>query len=121
MYYYLLLESFSHQCLLVVFRSSLRDSKFPQVSRTLVSILASHNNAVVWMVSTRPLISKFSSPFNNHSVTVPRAPIIIAKIVTFMCHSFFQFPCKVKVFVLLFIFFQFYPVLKKTILQVFFL
>ena len=43
---------------------SLGDSKTPQVSRTLLSILADLNNAVVWMVSTRPLISKFSCPCN---------------------------------------------------------
>ena len=48
-------ESFSHQ--------SLRDSKFSQVSRTLLSIMADLNNAVVWMVSTCPLISKSSCPF----------------------------------------------------------
>ena len=47
---------FSHQ------RWSLIDIKFPQVSRTLLSILANLNNAIVWMVSTHPLISKFSSP-----------------------------------------------------------
>ena len=36
-------------------------SKYPQVSRTLLSILADLKNAVVWMVSTCPLISKSSS------------------------------------------------------------
>ena len=30
-----------------------------------LSILAVVNNEVTWMVSTRPLISKFFSPFNN--------------------------------------------------------
>ena len=30
------------------------DSKSPQVSKTLLSTLADLNNAVVWMVSTRP-------------------------------------------------------------------
>ena len=40
------------------------------------------------MVSTRPLISKSSSPFNNSSVTVPRAPIKIGINITFMFHSF---------------------------------
>ena len=38
------------------------DSKSPRVSRTL---LAAYNNAVVWMVSTRPPTSKSTSPFNN--------------------------------------------------------
>ena len=44
----------------------LRDSKFPQVSRTLLSILADLNNAVVFMVSTRLLISKSSNPNYCH-------------------------------------------------------
>ena len=53
-------QSFSHQHYPMVFHWSLSDSKSPQVSRTLLSILAVLNNAVVWMVSTRPLISKSS-------------------------------------------------------------
>ena len=36
-------------------------SKSPQISRTLLSILVGLNNVVVWMVSTRPFISKSSS------------------------------------------------------------
>ena len=43
------------------------------------------NNAVIWIVSTRPFISKSSSPL----VTVPRAPITMGITVTFMFHSFF--------------------------------
>ena len=78
----------------MVFRWSLRDSKSAQVSRTLLNILADLNTAVVWMVSTRPLISKFSSPFTNPSLTVARAPIPIGIIVTFIFHSFFQFLSK---------------------------
>ena len=50
---------------------SLSDSKSPQVSRTLLSILAYLNNVALWMVSIRPLISKSSSPFNNSLVTLP--------------------------------------------------
>ena len=56
-------ESFQHPRQLVVFHWSLSDSKYPQVSRTLHSILADLNNAVIWMISTYPLISKSSSPF----------------------------------------------------------
>ena len=66
------------------------DSKSPQVSRTLLSILAVLNNAVVWMVSTRPPTSKSSSPFSNPLVTVPNAPITIGIIVTCMFRSFFN-------------------------------
>ena len=104
---------FSHQLTLMVFHWSLRDSKSPQVSRILLSILADLNNAVVWMVSTPPLISKSSSPFINPFVTVPRAPIIIDINVTFIFHRFFPFPCKIEVFILLFIFFQFYSVISR--------
>ena len=89
-YYYLLLESFSHQLTLMAFHWSLSDSKSPQVSRTLLGILAVLNNAVVWMVSTRPSTFKSSSPFNNPLVTVQKAPITIGIIVTFMFHSFFN-------------------------------
>ena len=74
----------------MVFHWSLSDSKSPQVSRTLLSILAVVNNAVVWVVSTRPPTSKSSSPFNNPLVTVPKVPIMIAIIFTFMFLSFFN-------------------------------
>ena len=74
----------------MVFHWSLSDSKSPQVSRTLLSILAVLNNAVVWMVSTRPPTSKSSSPLSNPLVTVPNAPITIGIIVTRMFHSFFS-------------------------------
>ena len=74
----------------MVFHWSLSDSKSPQVSRTLFSILAVLNNAVVLMVSTRLPTSKSSSPFTNPLVTVPNAPITIGIIVTCMFHSFFN-------------------------------
>ena len=71
----------------MVFHGSLSDSKSPQVSWTLLSILAVFNDAVVW---TCPPTFKCSSSFNNPSVTVPKAPITIGTIVTFMLHSFFK-------------------------------
>ena len=88
-------------------------SKSPQVSRTLLSIQAVLNNSVVRMVSTRPPTSKSSSLFNNPLVTIPKAPITIGIIVTFMFHSFFQFSSKVEVLILLFTFFQFYSVVSR--------
>ena len=72
----------------MVFYWTLSDSKSPQVSRTLLSILAVLNIVVVLMVSTRPPTSKSSSSFDNPLVTVPKAPITIGIIVTFMSHSF---------------------------------
>ena len=73
----------------MVFHWSLSDSKSPQVSRTRPSILAVFSNAVIWIVSTRSLTSKSFRPFNNPLVIVPKAPITIGIIVTFMFHSLF--------------------------------
>ena len=75
----------------MVFHWSLSDSKSPQVSQTLLSILAVLSNAVIWIVSTCPPTSKSSRLFNNPLVIVPKAPITIGAIVTFMLHSFFNF------------------------------
>ena len=94
----------------MVFHWSLSNSKSPQVSRTFLSILAILNNAVV---CTRPATSNSFSPFSNPLVTVPNAPITIGIIVTYMLHSFFKFPSKVKVLILLFTFFQFYSVVSR--------
>ena len=77
---------FSHR---TVFHCSLNDCKSPQVSRTLLSILADLNNAIIWMVSTRTLFSKSFSPCNNPFVTLLSAPITIGITVTFMFHGFF--------------------------------
>ena len=74
----------------MVFYWSLSDSMSSRVSRTLLSILAVSDNAIVLMISTRPPTSKSSSPFNNSLVTVPKAPITIGIIVTFMFHNFFS-------------------------------
>ena len=89
----LLLEIFSHQRQLMVFNWLLSDSKSPEVFRTLLSILSVLNNVEVLMVSTRPLISKFFSLFNNPLVTVTKAPVMIGIIVTFM-FLFFSIPCE---------------------------
>ena len=74
----------------MVFHWSLSDSKSPQVSRTHLRILAVLNNAVVWMVSTRPPTSKSSSLLNNPLMIVPKASNTIGIIVTFMFHNFFN-------------------------------
>ena len=74
----------------MVFHWSLSDRKSPQVSRTLLSILSVLSNVVVWMVSTLPPTSKSSSPFNNHLVILPKLPITVGTIVTFMFHSLFN-------------------------------
>ena len=89
---------------------SLSDSKSPRVSSSFLSILADLNKAVVWIFSTRPLISKSSNPL----ITVQRATITNGITVTFMFNSFgffFQFSGKVHALVPLFAFFQFYSVI----------
>ena len=86
----LLIRVFLHQLMVMVFHWSLSDSKSPQVSRTRLRIQAVLSNAVVWIVSTRPLTSKSSRPFYNPLVIVPRALITIGTIVTFIFHSFFN-------------------------------
>ena len=74
----------------MVFHWSLSDSKSPQISMTLLSILSDLNNVIVWIVSPRPVISKSSTPCTNPFVTAPRAPIMISITVTFMFHNFFK-------------------------------
>ena len=59
----------------------------PQVSRTLLSILADHNNSIVWMVSICLLIFMFSYPFSNLQGIVPIASVTIGIIVTDMSYS----------------------------------
>ena len=61
------------------------DSKSLQVSWTLLSILTNLNNAVVWIVSTCPLIS-----FINPWVIVPSAPIPNGITIIFMFQRFFS-------------------------------
>ena len=63
-------------------------SKSPQVSKILLSILTNLNNAVVWMISTHPLISKSSNPFNNPLVTVNSTTITIGITVTYTFYNF---------------------------------
>ena len=102
----------------------LSDSKSPQVSRTRLRILAVLSNAVVWIVSTCPPISKSSRPFNNPLVIVSNAPITIGTIVTFMFHSFFNSLARSRY--LSFFSLSFRIILwsagtaKSTILQIFF-
>ena len=108
----------------MVFHWSLSDSKSPKVSRTLLSILAVFNNAVVWMVSTHPSTSKSSSPFSNPLVTVPNALITTGIIVTCMFHSFFNSLARLRYLSFYSHSFSFIPwsagTAKSTILQVLF-
>ena len=64
------LRVFSHQRRLMVPYWCLRDSKSPQVSWTVLSIVTDFNTAIVYMVSTCPFISKSSSTCINPFVTI---------------------------------------------------
>ena len=112
-YCYLFFKSFSHQCQLMVFHWSLSDSKSLQVSSTRLSILAVLINAVIWIVSTRPPTFVSSRPFNNPLVIVPKAPIIIGAIVTFMFHSFFNSLARLRYLSFFFPFLQIYYVVRR--------
>ena len=109
----------------MVFHWSLSDSKSPQVFRNRLSILAVLSNAVVWIVSTRPLTSKSPRPFNNPLVTVPNAPITIGTIVTFMFPSFFNSLARSRYLSFFSLSFRFIlwsaGTAKSTILQILFL
>ena len=106
----------------MVFHWSLSDSK-SQVSRTLLSIMADLNNAVIWIVPTSPVISKSSRPLNI-LVTVTRAPIT-GTTSSFMFLSYFESLTKssyLSFFSLSFNFTQWLAGTGKTkILQVLFL
>ena len=108
----------------MVFHWSLGDNKSPQASKTLLSILAILNNAVVWMVSTGPPTSKSSSPFINPLITVSKAPITVGKNVTSMFLVFFNSLARsryLSVFLDSFSFMMWSAgSAKSTILQIFF-
>ena len=72
----------------MVLHGSLSDSNSPQVSRTFLSILADLSNAVTWMVSTCPLISKIFSLFAKLVGIFPNAPITIGINLNFMFNIF---------------------------------
>ena len=72
---------------MIIFHVSLPDRESPQVSRTLLSIMADLNNAVVW-ISFRPLFSECFCLLSRPLENVPSAPIIICITVTRMSDSF---------------------------------
>ena len=108
----------------MVFHWSVSDSKSPQVSRTRLRILTVFSNAVIWILSTRPPTSQSSRPFNNPFDIVPKVPITIGTIVTFMFHSFFNTLARSKYLSFFAHSFRFIlwsaRTTKSTILQIFF-
>ena len=98
----------------MVFHWSLSDSKSPKVSRTLLSILVNLDNAVVWMVSTCPLISKSFSPFTNPLRIVLRAPITFGVTITFLLHRFFLVLSQGQD---IYLYFHFFKILLRGLLR----
>ena len=98
---------------MMVFHWTLSDGKSPPVSRTHLRILAVLSNAVIWIVSTHPPTSKSSSPFNNPLVVVPKAPIKIGTIVTFMFHCFFNSLARSRYLSFFCTFLQMYSVVRR--------
>ena len=105
----------------MAFHWSLSDSTFPQVSSTLLSILADLNNAVVWVFSNRSFISKVP-------VSLPILCDCTECINYNWYHHSIVFHLSTKVLVLIFLY-AFFPVLsslsagtaKSSIWQVLFL
>ena len=79
---------------------SLSDNKSLQVSRTLLGILTDLNNAVVWMISTRPVISTNSClVFYSFLANLPHSLIIIliiSSLSSYNLHSLFS--CVLSIF-----------------------
>ena len=88
-YYFTNLKVFFTPALADGFPRESEWQQVPQVSRTLLSILTDLNNALVKIISTRPLISKSSSPYTSSSVTVPSVSITIAINVNFVLHNYY--------------------------------
>ena len=98
---------------LMVFHWSLSDSKSLRVSTTLFSILTDLNNAEIWMMSTRPLIFQAPQSFYHSFGDCTQNTNYNWYKRHFHIPQFFQFPCEVEVFILLFTFFQFYSVVTR--------
>ena len=98
----------------MVFHRRLSDSKSPQVSRTLLSILATLIN-VVWMVSTRLLYLCPSVPVPILWWLYQAQQLQLVSLLLLCYVLFFQFSNKVLVPISLFAFFQFYLVVSRDV------
>ena len=87
----LLLANFSHKRWSVGFYWILSDSKFSQISKTLLGILADLNSAVVWIVLILSPIPICSNPVSKPLEIFLSAPITIGITVIHMFLSFFFF------------------------------
>ena len=83
----LLIVSFYYHDELIVFLRGLNDSKSPQVSRTLFSILADLSNLLVWKVLAHPPIFNSSSFSAKSLESIPSTATKIIITITFMFDS----------------------------------
>ena len=88
----------------MVFHGSLSDSKSPQVSRTLLSIIADLNNAYFQVFQSR--YQSFGDCIERTSYNWYHRQLHVTK--------FFQLSCKFQIFIYLFAFLQFYPVVNQN-------
>ena len=91
-----LFSSYSYQCQPVIFHWSLGNNKSPQVSRTLLRILADLNNVVIWIVSIHPQISNSSSPFPILWEPLQVCQSQLVSPLTLIFHSFFSSQARSK-------------------------
>ena len=98
----------SHQCHLRVFHWSSSDSKSPQLTRNVLSILADLSSAIVWIVSARPLNLNPSNPVAKHLGIVPSAPVMTGITVTLIFHNVFSSLPRLKYLSLFWFFFFFF-------------
>ena len=73
----------------MVFHWNLSDCKSTQISNFIQSVLTDFSGAVVGMVSICPLIFSSLSLFSRIFRIIPRAPITIGIMVSFIFHTFF--------------------------------
>ena len=100
------------------FHWSLRDSKSHQISRTLLSILADLNNAVVWIISTCPLISKCFTPLTNPlEISIPTRIGITANFTLNNVFSYLARSRCLSLFSFSFIFTLWATGIRKSIIQ----
>ena len=108
----LLLFLLLNQHYLMVFHWSLTDRKSSQIFGTLLSISTDLNNAVVWMVSNRPLVSKSSSPCTKSFGDDNKCANYNWYHRHFRNSIVFHFSCRVYEYISLLAFHQFYLVVK---------
>ena len=73
----------------MIFNWSLRNRKSPQIFRTLLSILADLNNAIVWSRFV-VLFTILQVPFSKPLGIVPSRPVVIGITVTLIFHRLFS-------------------------------